>query len=286
MKSTIRVSLVIPVYNEESHLRLCLDAIAAQTVRPFEVIVVDNNSTDGTVAVASEYPFVTVLHERRQGVAYARDCGFNAARGDVIGRTDGDTILAPDWVETVQRVFADPDIDAASGIVAYRDIGLKGVFGRLDTLFRTYLSRRMGAVQEVFLYGVTMAIRRTAWQSVRAHVCHERRFAEDMDLAAHMSRLGQNVLFAPTMQATISPRQAASSPREFYKYVWSCPRTYGEHAMVTHRYMYPIAIFVLVCYVPIRLLYRGYDPSRQRFSWVYLRRSAVQPRVSPVSDLI
>ena len=118
MTNRLRVSLVIPVYNEESHLAACLDAIAAQTVQPFEVIVVDNNSTDQTVAIAQRYPFVRLLHEKRQGVVFARDRGFTAARGDVIGRTDGDSILAPDWVAEIHRIFANPTVDAASGIVS------------------------------------------------------------------------------------------------------------------------------------------------------------------------
>lgn len=263
-----------------------MDAVAAQTVKPYEVIVVDNNSTDATVAVAQRYSFVTVLHESRQGVAYARDCGFNAASGDVIGRTDGDTVLAPDWVENVQHTFADPTVDAASGIVVYRDIGLKQVFDVLDTRFRQFLARRMAKAHEQLLYGVTMAIRRSTWRQVRGDVCHERRFAEDMDLAAHLSYANGNVLFTTDMRASIAPRQAASGPREFYEYVWSCPRTYKEHGMVSYRAMRPIAIFVMACYLPIRLLYKGYNPKTQRFSLSYAWRSNVRPRVSPVSELI
>jgi glycosyltransferase involved in cell wall biosynthesis len=159
MQSKLRVSLVIPVYNEESYLALCLDAIAQQTVRPFEVIVVDNNSTDGTAAVARRYSFVTLLHEPRQGVAYARDCGFNASRGDIIGRTDGDTILARNWVERLQTVFADKAVDAASGLVDYRDIGWRGAFNLIDEKFRHFLARRADSLGEMFLYGVNMAIR-------------------------------------------------------------------------------------------------------------------------------
>lgn len=284
--SKLRVSLVIPVYNEESYLALCLDAIAVQTVKPFEVIVVDNNSTDGTVAIAQRYAFVTVLHESRQGVAYARDRGFNAARGDIIGRTDADTVLASDWIAQLQRIFSDPEVDAASGAVTYRDIGLKRVFDIIDTRYRHYLARRMERIGELFLYGVTMGIRRTTWQLVRGELCHERRYAEDLDLAAHLSHLNSRVIFAPFMQATISPRQAASGPREFVKYIWSCPHTYIEHGMVSQQYMYPMALFVILCYLPIRLLYRGYNPATQRFSLAYVFRSDVRMRVSPVSELI
>ena len=69
----MRLSVVIPAFNEELVLRRCLDSLAVQqTSYPYEVIVVDNNSSDATAAIAGSYPFVRVVHERRRGVAPAR----------------------------------------------------------------------------------------------------------------------------------------------------------------------------------------------------------------------
>jgi glycosyltransferase involved in cell wall biosynthesis len=281
----LRVSLVIPAYNEESHLAACLNAIAAQTVRPFEVIVVDNNSTDQTATIARRYPFVTLLQESRQGVVYARNRGFDAARGDIIGRTDADGILAEDWVAQVQTVFSDPAVAAASGVVGYRDVALKQVFDGTDALIRRYLANRTGRVHETFLYGVNMAIRRQAWLGVRQSVCHERRMHEDIDLAVHLSQASHHVVFAAAMQATISPRQANSPPRAFHTYVWSSPRVYATHNMISQRYMYPVAFCVSALYVPIRLLYQGYDPATQRFSLRQALRGKPLVRVSPISEV-
>ena len=115
-----RVSVVIPVYNEAATLPACLEALAGQTVPPFEVLVVDNNSTDDSVLVAARYPFVTVLHEKRQGVLHARGRGFTAARGDIIGRIDADTEVAPDWIKQLQQVFTeDSELLAVVGQMQY-----------------------------------------------------------------------------------------------------------------------------------------------------------------------
>src|SRR5260221_7568754 len=95
--NNLRISIIIPAYNEEGHLPACLDAIAAQTLKPDEVIVVDNNSTDKTVEIAKKYPFVKLLNEKRQGLRYTRNTGLDAATGDVIGRIDTDSILSPKW---------------------------------------------------------------------------------------------------------------------------------------------------------------------------------------------
>ena len=148
---SLRISLVIPVYNEESYVRQCLESALSQTVPFFEIIIVDNNSTDATVRLAQLYPGVTVLREKRQGVVYARDHGFNAARGDIIARCDGDSILAPDWAETLSRVFEDKAVDAVSGQVTYRDIAWPQAFDSIDASIRKYLARRMTAAGELFL---------------------------------------------------------------------------------------------------------------------------------------
>lgn len=282
-ESQFRVSLVIPAYNEESHLALCLDAVAAQTVRPFEVIVVDNNSTDATAAIARRYPFVTLIRERRQGVVHARDAGFNAARGDIIGRIDVDSVLPADWVATVQQIFADPGLDAVSGTVTYHDMPWKGFFGWCNLLFRGYLAKRMAG--QLFLYGSNMAIRRTAWQAVRGELCRVRAMHEDFDLAAHLAQAGSfSVRYDARLQAQVSGRLVNMGFITFYNYLWSCPRVYAAHQLRKGRHMYTITTLFLVLWLPLHLLYRSYDGTHNRFSLRYLFRPDYAPHASPVAD--
>ena len=126
-------------------MALCLQAIARQTVKPLEVIVVDNNSTDATAEIAAGYPFVTVLSEWRQGVVHARDCGFDAARGDIIGRIDAETVMPEDWVERVQDIFVVRNIDAVSGSIGFTDVPFEPFFARIELFCRQYLSRFLAA---------------------------------------------------------------------------------------------------------------------------------------------
>lgn len=286
----LSVSVVIPVFNEESHLRSCLEAIARQTVKPLEVIVVDNNSTDTTAAIAASFPFVTLVREKRQGVVYARDCGFDAARGDIIGRLDGDSVVAPNWIETIQRIFADESIDAATGTVRYRGVCLTKTFNAVDFWIRDFMARRAAPLGEQSMQGVNLAIRKSAWLTVKSHVCHERQHHEDLDLSAHMAVLRQKVIFEPCMAVESSVRRADARPGDFYHYAMSNPRTYRAHGMRSVRYIYPIVWAVLVLYVPIRLAYRGYNPATGRFSLKCLfypvvttgRPSPVAPSLTPL----
>lgn len=80
----MRISIVLPAYNEADGIRYCLDSIAAQSEPAFEVIVIDNNSTDDTAAIARSYPFVTYLNEAQQGITPATRRSFRACRGDVL----------------------------------------------------------------------------------------------------------------------------------------------------------------------------------------------------------
>jgi len=181
MNKNLRVSVVIPVYNEEDDLAACLEALALQSVAPYEVIVVDNNSTDNTVAVALRFPFVRVLHEPKQGVVHARTTGFDAARGDIIARIDGDTLVPTNWTVSIQKIFQDDSIDAVSGVALYYNVALAGVFNAIDLFFRRRLSWQLR--DRVYLYGANMAMRRSSWHDVRPHLCGRGGMHEDYDIA-------------------------------------------------------------------------------------------------------
>ncbi len=112
MKAAPDLTIVMPVYNRARTLPEALASIADQTDRNFEVILVDNNSTDGSLAIMEEWaaaqPFkVRVLSEPRQGAAAARACGANAATTTWLRFFDSDDILAPDHVQRIHKAIAE-----------------------------------------------------------------------------------------------------------------------------------------------------------------------------------
>jgi glycosyltransferase involved in cell wall biosynthesis len=281
MKTNMRVSIVIPVYNEAERIHDCLQAIADQSVAPFEVIVVDNNSTDGTGAIARAFPFVTVLHETHQGVVYARDRGFNAARGEIIARIDADTIIAENWVDTLITLFADNSLDLVTGSVSVREIGAAQLASRVDLFWRRYLHRRLKT--RVGLQGANMALRRRVWQTVRAQVCHERGLHEDFDLGLHAYEHGYAARFAEELRVSVCHRQCDTGFKRFAEYALTSPRTYLRHGFTEGRIMYRVVAFVLLVYPIIFLLSRGYDEQLGRFSLAQLFAADLPPRVNPAT---
>lgn len=117
-------SVVIPAYNEAAHIGQCLDAFVAQTHKPFEVIVVDNGSTDTTAAVGTRYRKklpLRIVTEKRKGRGAARAAGFRAARGSIILSTDADTVVPKHWVATFMRCFGQRSVIAVTGTMKIAD---------------------------------------------------------------------------------------------------------------------------------------------------------------------
>jgi peptidoglycan/xylan/chitin deacetylase (PgdA/CDA1 family) len=114
------VSVVIPAYNEELWLERCIRALQRQqTAVPYEIIVVDNNSTDSTAEIAQRLG-VRYVFEPRQGLTFARQAGEDAARGEIVAHTDADSEAPPDWIERIAREFQHrPDVAVVSGPICF-----------------------------------------------------------------------------------------------------------------------------------------------------------------------
>jgi GT2 family glycosyltransferase len=113
----MRVSVIIPNWNGGHHLPTCLAALRRQTCRNFEVIVADNGSTDGSLALlARDYPEVRVVAlPDNRGFAGACNAGIRAARGEILVLLNNDTEAEPDWLaELVGSLDAHPEAGMAA----------------------------------------------------------------------------------------------------------------------------------------------------------------------------
>ncbi len=103
MNQTPKISVIVAAYNAERYIGRCLDSILAQTMSDFEVIVVNDGSTDGTPAILDEYaakdPRARVIHKPNGGVASARQAGLDAAQGEYTIHADSDDWVEPEMLE-------------------------------------------------------------------------------------------------------------------------------------------------------------------------------------------
>ncbi len=225
----VRVSIVIPAYNEEFHLRACLQAIADQTVQPYEVIVVDNNSTDNTAAVAASYPFVQVISESRQGRVFARNAGFDATSGDILGRIDADIVLPANWVEHVSTFYTNPGHArlAWSGAGYFYNVRLPRLVSFTYGLFAFRLNKLL--IGHYTLWGSNMAFSAPQWQAVRGHTCDRLDIHEDLDLAMHLHRQGFGIYYDTSIKTSAEMRRVHSDRHQLWEYLQWWPRAVRLH---------------------------------------------------------
>ena len=111
-----KLSVIVPVYNTEKYLRECVDSILAQTFTDFELILVDDGSTDGSGAICDEYagkdPRIQVIHQQNGGITVARKTGVRHATGEYVTFVDSDDWIDKAMYETMLecRNETDPDV--------------------------------------------------------------------------------------------------------------------------------------------------------------------------------
>jgi GT2 family glycosyltransferase len=213
------ISAVVSTYNRADRLPLALASLQRQTgTVPYEIIVVDNNSTDDTAAVAAGLaaadPRIRYVFEPRQGLSHGRNTGIAHARAPIIAFFDDDVRLAENWIAELDRVFAErPDIEYVGGRVlphwiepppawlttshwsplAVQDYGTEPVVS--------------GPEHAVCLVGASLAFRKRAFDVVGLFTPDLGRIkdgigsTEDHDMQLRMWRAGMRGLYAPSVVA-------------------------------------------------------------------------------------
>lgn len=241
----MKISIVIPVYNEEDYLPACLDAIAVQTVAPDEIIVVDNNSTDRTAQLAKNYSFVRLIKESRQGTVFARNTGFKAAKYEVLARLDADSRIPPNWVSKItQYLVSHPDAAAVTGPPEFYDIRPAWLLNTSQVLFYQRLQRLLTG--SYILWGANMAIRRKAWLTVKS-MCVERvGIDEDIDLSLWLHKKGFSIHYLSNLPLRASFQRGRTGIRYTASYLASWPRDYFLHRMYLRAFFISILVGAMV----------------------------------------
>ena len=99
----ITVSVIVPAYNAETVLPLCLDAIVGSTYQPHEIIVVDDRSSDGTFAVARQRGVKILRMERQSGPGASRNLAAQVATGEILLFVDSDVVITADVIGRLAR---------------------------------------------------------------------------------------------------------------------------------------------------------------------------------------
>jgi len=232
MNKALTLSIIIPVYNESDHLKACLQSIKNQTVMPDEVLVVDNNSTDDSIAIAKRFNFVKIVPETKQGIVFARDAGFNASSSDILGRIDADSILPNYWVAKVLE-FYDDDQHLKNYAWTSEAYWYNMSHPVLYSWFSAQLVFRFNRfiLGHYPLWGSSMAITKESWLKVKNKVCLRNDIHEDLDLSIHLHNLGYKITYATGVKVSVYLRRLYSDFGKLFAYLLLWPQTLRVHKL-------------------------------------------------------
>ncbi len=219
----MRLSIIVPAFNEEAWLAATLDAIEDAATRlldraggSVEMIVVDNNSSDRTAAVALMQG-ATVIHEPVQGIARSRNAGARHANGEVLVFVDADVIVPPSLLEAIHSVLGDPACLGGAVDVDYRP---RRRFARLYLRAWRRLAELAGMAQ-----GATQFCRASAFEEAGGYD-EQAWIGEDVDFFWSLKRLARDT---GRKVAFIRQPRVAPSTRRFDKWplwrvlIWTNP---------------------------------------------------------------
>lgn len=118
----MKISLIIPAYNEEACIGACLESALRNGAGLHEIIVVNNASSDNTETIAASFPGVRVVTENSKGVMKARQRGFTESTGDIVAFVDADTMMPKGWTDKIiSKYDKNPNLVCVSGPYKYYD---------------------------------------------------------------------------------------------------------------------------------------------------------------------
>jgi len=161
------VSVIINAYNEEDDISDCLDSLVEQAYDDFELVVIDDGSTDDTLGVVRRYSDKFNLKTHRTehiGLKKARKVGVKQSSGDIIVNVDADEILEPDFLENILEPFKDEKVGSVGGVI--KSFGKGWVTNGYGTLNEIFYSLRDEGEEAEWVQGGCSAYRRTALEDV------------------------------------------------------------------------------------------------------------------------
>lgn len=170
------ISVVVPFHNTEAYIEACINALLSQRYPQdgYEIIMVDNNSTDRTAEIVGRYPQIRLLSEAKAGSYAARNRGVAESRGTIIAFTDSDCSPNEDWLQGIRDAMSDPAVRLVQGPLrfAYESLGLSILSDHeAEKAAYTFSAR----TKEIY-YGYTgnMALRRDIFGTIGPFVERQR----------------------------------------------------------------------------------------------------------------
>jgi len=221
-----RISVVVATYNAARTLDDCLNSLSALRYPDYEVIVVNDGSTDGSDSIIQRYPFKAIT-TRNQGVSAARNAGLRAATGEIIAYIDSDARADPDWLSYLASSYLESNVIAVGGPNLVPDE---------DDWVAKCVYRAPGGPTQVMLDdqsaehipGCNMSFRKWALEEIGGFDPIFTKAADDVDICWRLLERGYRIGFSPSAIVWHHRRPSV-------KAYWRQQAGYGESEVLLER---------------------------------------------------
>jgi glycosyltransferase involved in cell wall biosynthesis len=197
LAKTPPVSVVVCSYNGAKTLAACLDSLGKLNYPDYEIILVDDGSTDDTAYVAAQFPNVRYIHQGNHGLSHARNTGAAAARGEVLAYTDSDCMADADWLYYLIGTLTSGD---------YAGVGGPNLTPPAENWIQACVAAAPGGPSHVLLTdtvaehipGCNMAFYKWAFENIGGFDPEYRKAGDDVDFCWRLQQAGCVIAFSPT----------------------------------------------------------------------------------------
>ena len=195
----MKISIIIPVYNSEDTLDLCLAAIFKSELKDYEVVVVDDASGDASVKIAQKYPCRLIALKENKGAAAVRNIGAGNANGDILVFVDSDVVVYPAALNQLICHLDDPGITGAVGMYS-----LKNRFGNFLSQYKhmvvCFRDLMTDDVNQDSFKAAFLAIRKEAFLSLPFDENIKRASIEDIEFGRQLIKRGFRFILDKNIQ--------------------------------------------------------------------------------------
>lgn len=202
------LSVVVSVYNKAETIESCLKAVRASLYANYELIVIDDGSTDNSLIMAKQYADTVISNAKRRGRIKARDCGLKTARANTVVFVDADVVVRPDSLFKIADFFqTNPYRAALTGRLAI-ETPQGGFWSRYKNLYMNYI---FGLLPDkvTFLYGSIYALQKKLIPSDSLMVAYSG--IEDTEMGHNLAAAGQEISFLPSLEVVHLKKYTAFS---------------------------------------------------------------------------
>lgn len=251
------VSIIIPCYNAQSTLRECLESIVSQDYPRFEVIVVNDGSTDSTSEIIRAFPSVRALDQPNKGASAARNAGMKKAKGDILLIQDSDAKVFPGWIAAHVHAQRNGKKVVGGSVIPWND-NFVGMCDHYSTWYE-YYPQKPAQGDRYQISSTNLSFAREVVEKVGLFDTTLPRL-EDVDYCRRIHAAGYFIAFAPEIIMGHHDRSTWTSYlRHHYKYGESAPWVRTRESGTRFAWLIPRSpLGALLMILPLAVLHTGF----------------------------